>query len=113
MTTQTPSHRRLDAWQGVDFDFEFTLYEEDGATPLDLTGHTVDFVAAPRGLSVPLITLTESAGLTLTHVDGVVAGHIAAASMGGYRAGLWDFHLRDDGTLPIDGLLVVHSGFPA
>jgi hypothetical protein len=70
MTMLQPAQGRLDAWQGVDFDFAFTLYEDDeGTVPVDLTGHVVQFSAAPSGIWTAVIDLTEGEGLTLTHDD--------------------------------------------
>ena len=111
MSMLTPAQGRMDAWQWVDFDFAFTLYEDDaGTTPLDLTGYTAEYVAAPRGSSPAVISLT-GAELTMGGVAGSITGHVDGATMGTYRAGQWEFQLRlidPDGkpTLPIEGLLV-------
>lgn len=118
MTTMQPAQGRMDAWQWVDFDFAFTLYEDDaGTTPIDLTGYTAEYVAAPRGSTAAVISLTGSE-LTMGGAAGSITGSVPGATMGTYRAGQWEFQLRlidPDGnvTLPIEGLLVVHDGIPS
>lgn len=118
MSMLQPAQGRMDAWQWVDFDFAFTLYEDDeGTDPVDLTGYDAEFVAAPRGYPSALISLTGS-DLTFGGVAGSITGHVDGATMGTHPAGQWEFQLRlidPDGnrTLPIEGLLVVHDGVPA
>jgi hypothetical protein len=118
MSMLQPAQGRMDAWQWVDFDFAFTLYEDDeGTTPVDLTGYDAEYVAGPKGHLSAVISLTGDE-LTLGGDAGSVTGHIDGITMGGYQPGQWEFQLRlidPDGnrTLPIEGLLVVHDGMPA
>ena len=69
----------IDIYQGATFRLNATWVDPDG-DPIDMTGYLARMqIRQTYDASAPLISLTESSGIALGGVDGVVAVEISAA----------------------------------
>lgn len=81
----------LVAYQGLTFSTMLVYYQEDGVTPVDLSGYSGHFASGVIG-SGALVLDTSTGGVVLG-ADGTVALYAAPATMAGLSLGSTDYSL--------------------
>jgi hypothetical protein len=63
-------NQNIEIWAGDDVELDVSLFEEDGTTPLDLTGSVVNWaLVSAYDMSLKLISKTSSGSGGITVVD--------------------------------------------
>lgn len=58
----TITNATFDSFQGEDVELDVIIYEEDDATPQNITGWTIEFVGRPTWSTTPSVTESTTAG---------------------------------------------------
>lgn len=84
----------ISAEQGSDYATTVT-YTDDSGDPVNLTGYTSRMqVRKFAGSASPVITLTNTSGMTITAATGVIAVSITAAALAAIPAGSYVYDLE-------------------